>query len=93
MRNKAIEAVDELPESEEYRVWLKRHTKLGTRAIGDTLSRAKRASAFAPLKGPADENQIAFQLRSNPEFMRCTPSVRSQIKKAVVLYRRFLAQR
>ena len=79
----------ELPREDAFRAWLGRHTKLRDRAVGDTISRAKRASTLIALEGPADENQIGFLLKKNPEYLKCTPSVRSQLKKAVLLYRTF----
>ncbi len=79
----------ELPRAEAFRAWLGRHTKLGERAVGDTVSRAKRASALIALEGPADENHIGSLFKRNSDYLKCTPSVRSQLKKAVLLYRRF----
>lgn len=76
-----------------FRAWLRRRTKLGDRAVHDVVSRAKRAATFISLEGPADDNELTFLLRGNPEYLKCTGPVRSQIKRAALLYRTFAGKR
>jgi hypothetical protein len=83
----------ELPRGDAFRAWLASHTALGERAIGDTVSRAKRAAGLISIEGAANESQVRYLLESSPGYQKCTPSVRSQIKKAVLLYRSFRSNR
>lgn len=92
--NQALRSKDgQLPRGDAFREWLASRTDLGERAIGDTVSRAKRAAGLISIEGSADENHVRYLLEGNSQFLKCTPSVRSQIKKAVLLYRRFRAGR
>jgi hypothetical protein len=83
----------ELPREDAFRVWLGSHTDLGERAIGDTVSRAKRAAGLISIEGAANESQVRYLLENTSEYQKCTASVRSQLKKAVLLYRSFRSNR
>jgi hypothetical protein len=83
----------ELPREDAFRAWLASHTDLGARAIGDTVSRAKRAAGLISIEGAANESQVRYLLETAPEYRKCTASVRSQLKKAVLLYRSFRSNR
>ena len=42
---------------------------------------------------PGDSDDVADALHSHPELTASSPSVRSQVKKAALLYRRYLGRR
>lgn len=80
-----------LPRADTFREWLAQQTTLSKRSISDTLSRAKRVAAMVDIVSPTSENELAFRLQESSEFGSCSASVRSQLKRAAVLYRNFLA--
>ena len=84
--------LDELPHTDEFRKWLKRNG-MSTRVISDTLSRVKRASAFVSLAGPADDDSLRQTFQQSRSYAILSVFVRSQLKRAVILYRTLLISR
>lgn len=82
-----------VPGAQDFRTWLRRRTTLTQRSINDVVSRAKRVAGLIPLDGPADDEELTVLLRRKREYMDRSPSVRSQLKKAALLYRKFTEQR
>jgi|GEM_PF-810043 len=89
MSKKSAQISEELPRSEEFRAWLHRNTSFRERSINDTVSRAKRAFLLIDILSPRTENELVYNLHECNDFTRCTPSVRSQLKRAAMLYRNF----
>jgi hypothetical protein len=79
----------EVPHAEEFRGWLRRRG-MSDRVINDTVSRTKRASGLISLQGPPEDNAIGSALRQNHSYVGLSIFVRSQLKRAVLLYRTFL---
>ena len=75
----------------EFERWLCDKVGFQERTARDTLSRLRRVSTMTDALKPKSEDELLFRLKQSDEFLRCSPSVRSQLKRAAVLYREFLA--
>lgn len=71
-------------ETEQFRNWLKTNTTYSDAVISDTVSRVKRADSILEWD---DDEVYQFYLEHNKNYQSLSVSVRSQIKKAVKLYR------
>lgn len=69
-----------------FRNWLTTQTTYSHEVIGDVVSRAKRADSI--LEWYADDLYL-FHLGNNEDFLELSTSVKSQIKKAVKLYKQY----
>lgn len=75
-------------DAEQFREWLQENTSYSDAVIGDTVSRIKRANGILEW---SDEEIYLFHLEHNDRYKGLSVSVRSQIKKAVTLYRAYRA--
>lgn len=75
----------------EFYQWLKYNTQYQSRVQSDIVSRVKRANAIIPLPEKADMYYV-FLLQQNEVYQALSTSVRSQIKKAVMIYFQFLSR-
>lgn len=73
-------------EAEQFKKWLKNNTKYSDAVIGDTVSRVKRADSILAWN---DDEVYQFYLEHNDSYKTLSVSVRSQLKKAVTLYRTY----
>lgn len=73
--------------AEEFKKWLKENTRYSDAVISDVVSRVKRADSILAWY---DEEVYQFYLEQSEQYRHLSVSVRSQIKKAVKLYRQFL---
>ncbi len=73
-------------QTDNFNVWLKENTKYSPRVIKDIISRVKRADSILPIE---NNDVYLFYLNNNKSFKLLTPSVRSQIRKAVTFYLQF----
>ncbi len=80
-------------EIRRFRDWLERTSSLSRRAICDNVSRLKRVALIINVLEPASENELVYRLREKNTFTNCTMTVRSQLKRAAVLYRQFKANK
>lgn len=71
-------------EAEQFRKWLKNNTTYSNAVIYDIVSRAKRADSILEW---ADSEVYQFYLEHCEAYKTLSVSVRSQLKKAVALYR------
>ena len=78
-------------EAAGYRSWLEREKALSPRSLSDVVSRTKRVSALVDILKPSSEEELRYQLGLNPGYRQCTMSVRSQLKRAAVLYREYVS--
>jgi DNA (cytosine-5)-methyltransferase 1 len=76
-------------ETERFRAWLERSTGLGALSSKDVVSRLRRASKFVSLASKADTEDVLHRLGKHPDFKRLSTSVRSQLRRAVRLFRDF----
>lgn len=74
----------------EFCQWLQENTTYQPKVRSDVVSRLRRANSIIPLPKTCDMYYV-FQLQQNEEYKALSSSVRSQIKKAVVIYFEFLA--
>ena len=80
---------DVLSDDSEFRKWLARNTSLSSRSIGDTASRARRAGRLVNLTSRKPDAQLLDELSQISDFKELTSSVRSQLRKSVMLFRQF----
>ena len=69
-----------------FKCWLKINSTYSDAVIGDMASRVKRADSIIEWY---DEEVYQFYLEQHEQYKNLSVSVRSQIKKAVKLYRQF----
>lgn len=73
--------------AEQFKEWLKKNTTYSDAVIGDTVSRVKRADNCLEIY---HDDVYQFYLERDEHYKTFSVAVRSQIKKAVSLYQRFL---
>ena len=87
-----ISKIDEKPQINinynEFYEWLCEIQKFSEKVRHDTVSRLKRANAIRELPQSPDLYYL-FQLEQSNEYKALTPTVRSQLKRAVNLYSTF----
>lgn len=71
---------------EMFKTWLKSNTTYSDAVISDTISRMKRADKILEW---SDEETYFFYLEQKEKYKDLSVSVRSQIKKSVMLYHSF----
>jgi len=77
---------------DKFRSWLNTNKCYSARSISDIISRTQRAFSFQnPLNGVVDDYYL-FELERNPSYMNLSNSVKSQIKRAIILYKDFYGQ-
>lgn len=65
--------------------WLKANSSYSSASKSDVISRLKRANRYLTLPNTADMNYL-YDLQQMPEYQVLSVSVRSQIKKSVLMY-------
>lgn len=75
---------------EEFKKWLDETTDYTKETKSNILSRLKRANNIIPIV--ADELYL-FNLSTNEEFNKLSVSVKSQIRRAVKLFIRFIKEK
>ncbi len=73
-------------EAERFKEWLKNNTTYSDAVICDTVSRIKRADSILEW---SDDEVYQFYLEHDESYKALSVSVRSQLKKAVSLYRAY----
>lgn len=71
---------------EEFRVWLSNNTSYSDAVIGDIVCRMRRANSILEWDG---QETYLYYLGENDGFKALSMSVRSQLRKAVKLYKSF----
>jgi DNA (cytosine-5)-methyltransferase 1 len=74
----------------EFYDWLCGLKKLSEKVKRDTVSRLKRANTMRELP-PQPDSYYLFTLEQSNEYKNLTPTVRSQVKRAVNLYTTYRA--
>ena len=72
--------------TKDFKIWLTQNTTYSERVICDIVSRMKRADNILNWY---NEEVYLFYLEHTPNYKELSPSVRSQLKKAVILYNSF----
>jgi hypothetical protein len=76
-------------ERDRFRQWLEDNTVLARRSVTDVVSRASRVVSMVDPLQPKTKEELAYRLSEVPEYRRCPPAVRSQLKRAAMLFRSF----
>lgn len=74
---------------EDFREWLKQSAGLADRSAGSVVSRMRRASGLVNLDSKIDTDDLLHKMSKHPDFKGLTVTVRSQLRRAVKLYREF----
>lgn len=73
----------------DFRTWLFSNTKLNKKSTSDVISRLKRASQFIDIFKTKDGDELLFKLGKKPKFNELGISVKSQLRRAVRLYKQY----
>ena len=76
-------------EIKKFKVWLSRNTTLESKVINDTASRLKRVSSIVNINDQMSTNKVISNFESDEQYMSLSISVRSQLKRALRLYREY----
>jgi len=76
-------------ELEKFDGWLKRSVGLTDKSASDVVSRLRRASQFINVNSKQAIEDVIHKLGKDPKFNQLTDTVRSQLRRAVKLYRQF----
>lgn len=71
--------------------WLVRSKGMSFRSARDVLSRSRRSQNYVDITLPITDAELVFRMTQSPGFDKLTPCVKSQLKRAVILIREFLA--
>lgn len=72
----------------QFAKWLEDNSSLSEKSARDVLSRLNRVSHFGA-KLNESQNQILLKLNNNSDFQNLSITVRSQLRRAVRLYKQF----
>jgi DNA (cytosine-5)-methyltransferase 1 len=62
---------------------------MSEKSAGDVISRLKRAKSIMDFDIPVDVETLLFHFSGKPAFKVLTQTVRSQLKRAIRLYKEF----
>jgi len=71
--------------------WLIDEKSMSEKSAGDVVSRLKRAKSIMDFDIPIDVETLLFHFSGKPAFKSLTQTVRSQLKRAIRLYKEFEA--
>ncbi len=77
---------------EQFRNWLNTNKCYAPRSISDIISRTQRAFLIQSPKNNIVDDYYLFELERNPTYIDLSNSVKSQIKRAIMLYKEFTMQ-
>lgn len=72
-----------------FKEWMTKNNIAKGKVINDIASRTKRASLITNILSNEDTSILLLLLDKNQSFLQLSPSVKSQLKKAIKLYRDF----
>lgn len=75
--------------NEDFRTWLQIEYAYSPRVSSDICSRLKRAALLINLNSTNSNEVLLFNLSQKKDFLSWSTSVRSQVRKAVKLFREF----
>jgi DNA (cytosine-5)-methyltransferase 1 len=73
----------------DFREWLQNTKSLTKNSAEDVVSRIKRAKNIMEVDIPIDIETLLFHFTGKPAFKALTSTVKSQLKRAVKLYKEF----
>lgn len=69
--------------------WLQKSKSLTKNSAEDVISRIKRAKNIMEIDIPIDIDTLLFHFMGKPAFKALTITVKSQLKRAIKLYKEF----
>jgi len=73
----------------DFREWLQNSKSLTKNSAEDVVSRIKRAKNIMEIDVPIDIETLLFHFMGKPAFKTLTITVKSQLKRAIKLYKEF----
>jgi DNA (cytosine-5)-methyltransferase 1 len=73
----------------DFREWLKNIKDFTKNSADDVVSRVKRAKSIMEIDLPTDTDTLLFHFMGKPAFKVLTTTVKSQLKRAIKLYKEF----
>ena len=73
----------------DFLVWLQNTKSLTKNSAEDVVSRIKRAKSIMEINIPIDTETLLFHFMGKPSFKALTATVKSQLKRAIKLYKEF----
>ena len=77
------------PNEIKFKEWLLTKGGLMQRSSQDVVSRVKRVSTFVDVESTGDVEDMVYKMGRREEFKVLNPSVRSQLRRAISLYKQF----
>lgn len=77
---------------DKFRSWLTINKCYSARSISDIISRTQRAFSLQSPSNCVVDDYYLFELERNPSYRNLSNSVKSQIKRAIILYKEFSEQ-
>jgi DNA (cytosine-5)-methyltransferase 1 len=78
--------------NEEFSRWLIALKGFGVKSSKDVLSRINRINGFIDVDTSEDAEKMVYTLSLCPAFKAFSPSVRSQLRRAIKLYKEYQAR-
>lgn len=76
----------------DFRDWLIEECELKLRSARDVQSRLKRANKFIDISQNIPEDELILNLNRVKEFKELQPTVQSQLRRSIKLYKKFLRE-
>jgi DNA (cytosine-5)-methyltransferase 1 len=73
----------------DFKEWLISEKSLTKNSADDVISRIRRAKSIMEIDVPLDINTLLFHFMGKPAFKILTATVKSQLKRAIKLYKEF----
>jgi DNA (cytosine-5)-methyltransferase 1 len=74
-----------------FRAWLIDTKVMSEKSANDVISRLRRAKTIMDFDVPLDVETLLFYFTGKPAFKALTQTVKSQLKRAIRLYKEFSA--
>lgn len=78
-------------DGEAFKIWLTQSVALGERSAKDVASRVRRASEMVAVGSKTPTDDLLHKLSKHEEFKALTPTVKSQLRRSIKLYREWKA--
>ena len=76
----------------DFQNWLIEECELKLRSARDVQSRLKRANKFIDISQNIPEDELILSLNRIKDFRELQPTVQSQLRRSIKLYRKFLRE-
>lgn len=78
--------------ADAFRLWLEREQALCGRTLSDIVSRARRVAKLVKIDSTIPDDEFMLVLARQDDFQSCTTTVRSQLRRAAALFRKFIKE-